>query len=57
MTDLKTPPDPRRRRRSLIRVGVIVASVGAGILCGYLPEQYQALCRMAAKIAALFGGG
>lgn len=56
MTDLKKPA-PRRRRRNLVRVGIIVLSVGAGLLCGYLPEQYQALCKMAAKLAALFGGG
>ena len=56
MTDLKKPA-PRRRRRNLVRVGIIVVSVGAGLLCGFLPEQYQALCKMAAKLAALFGGG
>lgn len=56
MTDLKKP-DPRRRRRNLVRVGIVVVSVGAGLLCGFLPEQYRALCKMAAKLAALFGGG
>jgi len=54
MTDLKKPD---HRRRNLIRVGVVVMSVGAGMLCGYLPEQYPALCKLAAKLAALFGGG
>lgn len=45
------------RRRKKIRLAVIALSVGAGLLCGFLPEQYQAACKFAARIAAFFGGG
>jgi predicted alpha/beta-fold hydrolase len=54
MTDHKQRLERRRRK---IRLAIIGLSVGAGLLCGYLPEQYQALCKLAAKLAALFGGG
>lgn len=57
-------PDPqqplvrrRRIRRLLVRIGLGLAGVAAGVLCGYLPDEYQALCRLAAKLFALFGGG
>jgi hypothetical protein len=45
----------QRRRR--IRLAIIGLSVGAGLLCNLLPEQYHGACRFASKLVALFGGG
>ena len=55
-TEPKPPLAPRARRRR-VRLAIIVLSVGAGLLCGYLPEEYQAMCKLAAKVVAFFGGG
>jgi hypothetical protein len=56
-TETKPPADPRVRRRRLIRVAVICVSLGAGLLCGTLPAEYQGICRAAAKVVAFFAGG
>ena len=45
------------RRRKKVRLVIIALSVGAGLLCGFLPEQYQAACKFAARIAAFVSGG
>ena len=55
-TEPKPQLAPRARRRK-VRLAIIVLSVGAGLLCGYLPEEYQAMCKLAAKVVAFFGGG
>ena len=52
--------DPRKQklaRRRKLRIALVALSIGAGLLCGYLPEQYQAACKLAAKVVAFFGGG
>lgn len=54
MTDPRTQKLARRRR---VRLALVLLSVGAGLLCGYLPEQYQAACKLAAKVMVFFGGG
>lgn len=54
MTDPRTQKLARRRK---LRVALVAISIGAGLLCGYLPEQYQAACKLAAKVVAFFGGG
>ena len=53
MTDHRT----KLARRRKVRLVIIGLSVAAGLLCGYLPEDYQAACKLAAKVAAFFGGG
>lgn len=55
MTDPSTQQKLARRRK--VRLALVLLSVGAGLLCGYLPEQYQAACKLAAKVMAFFGGG
>lgn len=58
MTTESQPPAARRaRRRKLIRLGIVFGAVGAGLLCGTLPPQYQGICRAAAKVVAFFAGG
>ena len=49
--------DDRRDQQHRHAALVIGLSVAAGLLCGYLPEEYQAACKLAAKVAAFFGGG
>ena len=56
-TDLQPPADPRDRRRRLTRLVIVVGALGAGLLCGTLPVEYQGICRAAAKVVAFFAGG
>ena len=56
-TELQSKLDPRVRRRRLIRLAIIGVSLGAGLLCGTLPPEYQGICRAAAKVVAFFAGG
>lgn len=55
MSDPKQQKTARRRRA--VRLAVVALSLGAGVLCGFLPEEYRAACRLAAKVVAFFGGG
>jgi hypothetical protein len=56
-TELQPKPAQRVRRRRLTRLLVVVGALGAGLLCGTLPVEYQGICRAAAKVVAFFAGG
>lgn len=46
-----------RRRKLLIRASLAALSFGAGMLCGYLPEEHQGICKLAAKVMGFVLGG